>query len=67
MSASELQKAAFAAGGIAHAAGEPLTACPHAAGAGEGLRTLWIRGWVRAEDAAGASPLVLDEPIAVEA
>lgn len=61
MSASELQRAAFTAGGVAYVAGEPLTACPHPVGSPEGMRTLWIRGWVRAESDAGASPVAVDE------
>ncbi len=61
MSASELQKAAFTAGGIAYTAGESLTACPYTTTAPAGLRKLWLRGWVRAETAAGASPVVFDD------
>lgn len=53
MSASELQKAAFAAGGIAYAADQPTSDCPYTAAAPQGLRRLWLRGWARAQAEAG--------------
>ncbi len=59
--ASELQRAAFAAGGIAHAAGQPLGDCPYTAAAPHGLRRLWLRGWVRAQLDAGDDPIPLEE------
>lgn len=53
MSASALQKAAFTAGGIAYTAGEPASACPYTDAAPQGVRRLWLRGWARAQAAAG--------------
>jgi ribosome modulation factor len=55
--ASELQRAAFAAGGIAHAAGQPVSDCPYTAAAPHGLRRCWLRGWAHADEQARPIPL----------
>jgi ribosome modulation factor len=53
VSASDLQKAAFTAGGIAYTAGQAASTCPYSDAAPQGVRRLWLRGWARAQDAAG--------------
>ena len=58
---SEKQRAAFAAGGSAYAAGFPSTVCPHPIVGPEEdreqLGLLWVRGYVQRRQATGVREL----------